>query len=362
MTPFNIFTHWRYHSRKADTNGRVIEDEDRESDKEEIEGEREWLREFRQRIECLSLVESSAHLLQNLGSRSTSQQQSPLMRLPVELRLKIWEEYLGNEDVYVLFTHIDKCIHSFRTNKDPTELPETLKSISDRQPHWRDDLAKRNRLLRQSIGIFPLLLTCKAIHCEFINIIYCKISFTFCDIYSFLAFSISIPRSHLTLITTINFNFTASVTSRIIQNVELRPWNKPFSDCHINHIDQELDYTYIASRRIKYFHALPLPSQNINCVSTWDVACLVLAGMEGLRRFEMAVDRERFDTIGERWEELWRDIGLWDMHDSYWEEPPGLVVVNPFSLEPLQQVRERGLERFEVYINGKRQWDDGESA
>lgn len=85
------------------------------------------------------------------------QEQSAVMRLPKEIRLLVWEAYVGRENIYILLTH--KRLEAFHTN---TETAEPVERLGEIREHVRENIDKRAREERKNVNILPLLQTCRA--------------------------------------------------------------------------------------------------------------------------------------------------------------------------------------------------------
>ncbi|KAF2265456.1 hypothetical protein CC78DRAFT_567523 [Lojkania enalia] len=265
--------------------------------------------------------------LQNIALRSSKQAQSLLMRLPPELRLLIWKACLCDEELYLFFSHHHRYIQTFHV-KDRCE-----------------NLGERNHTHPRNIGILRLLQTCRAIYCEAVGVLY-KSAFTFCDIYSFLAFCAFIPPRCLSLIANVTFSFERDSQGPLIDELELDSEENigpGFGVYGLMEINQAFSYSRIeCGSRLLGRKVLPMPNKALDRTTTWDIACLVLTRMKGLRRFKMMVDENRINTLN------WMT-----------EYPENKHVVIRGILGLLEKVWERGLDRFEVCV-GSVKWHGNE--
>ncbi|KAF2786283.1 hypothetical protein K505DRAFT_399475 [Melanomma pulvis-pyrius CBS 109.77] len=143
-------------------------------------------------------------LRSNLGHYYTIPQTTPSAgplfdRLPAELRVKIWEHAVGDQDF-----HIDRddkdmghrvCDAEDRRCRDcdVNQIPKQLFAVSTRK--------------RSNKSLLPLALACKKIYAEAVHVLYTKNTFHFTNVWTFAFFRNSILPKHYASIRSVNLRF-----------------------------------------------------------------------------------------------------------------------------------------------------------
>lgn len=163
-------------------------------------------------------------------ARPLSPQESPLFtKLPLEIRLIIYEYAFGNQVVHLV--QVKDKIRHVRCNNTTSSLDKNRRCCPSTPARWRaDDLAAaeaentdtnntdNNNMLyphthpslpaHLSNSSTPLLRTCRAIYAEASSILYKTSTFDVDDLATFSAFSLSISSEHLRAIKKLSIHWT----------------------------------------------------------------------------------------------------------------------------------------------------------
>ncbi|KAF2792953.1 hypothetical protein K505DRAFT_418113 [Melanomma pulvis-pyrius CBS 109.77] len=196
-------------------------------------------------------------------SKTEQQGGSMLFSLPVELRQIVYQEYLGDGEIWIVLTESGK-LRGFRNLGSSTEVCEE----------------------RVGVDIMPLLLTCRKTYSELISLIYLYPIYTFLDPFSFFAFSaLLIPR---------RFH---CITKVHIDLLTLPPNDLISLERHAR-LNERLSVSYKLVRkstRHRFHNALPREKGGKEQKKTlWDKMLEIIGAMEGLRRLQVDVNLDRF--------------------------------------------------------------------
>ncbi|KAF2654893.1 hypothetical protein K491DRAFT_455841 [Lophiostoma macrostomum CBS 122681] len=250
----------------------------------------------RQRGRALTISSNKSNLKSDReGRRRTlTQNSSPLMRLPAEVRNLIWEKCVGSDNIYILLSH--GRWRSFRQHGEQTEPVERLgEAVSD----IYKNIARRDALYRRNVDVLPLLQTCRKIYSEAITTVYQTAPFTFCDIHSFLAFYACLPPSNIPSLGHINLDFHALWPNGVIHPLELVPPHDRVHadpDYHVwSSINERVNYRVLNNSRVRVYNALPRFDKNAcDAPDSWRLVCEVLGQMRGLRELRVRIHHERY--------------------------------------------------------------------
>lgn len=133
---------------------------------------------------------------------------------------------------------------------------------------------------------------------EVIDLVYRRIQFSFCDIYSFFAFSTSIIPKRFDSVQYVYFAFQDLVDPiKVVHYFEVmhhRLFGEGKGYFDGESIRCSLDYTPFRRDSGIAFHQR-LPKHKIEDeATTWDVACEMLNEMKGLKSFKMTISKRRF--------------------------------------------------------------------
>ncbi|ORY18546.1 hypothetical protein BCR34DRAFT_610229 [Clohesyomyces aquaticus] len=252
---------------------------------------------------------------------TNSQEQSPLFKLPTELRMKIWEEAIGAGELHIFL--VDKTLNSYRC-KHPSDHRDTGADhcwlIWPPKPGPLGGCYNYPfRCHRPGIEVLALLQTSRRVYMEAIDAVYSTPTFQFHDHLSLCAFLGSLLPQRVAMIRRLCYN-----------NTEMgrhgpSPWE----------LTDEPDYSRLKRYNLTMRNPiLPLiPDQYIrskefyplNYVS-WHLVCDILVALKGLRELEMRL--------------AWLPVGL-----SY-----GLGGEKKF-LDSLTKIKsEGGLSKLEVRV------------
>ena len=129
------------------------------------------------------------------------QEQSPLFRLPYELRCKIYEKIVPKEKLWIFQDGRETNINGNRTWKLPRGREMRVRAVWDTSvPGFSDDskAIRRQKTLKKELSgkwglsVVPLLQTCRRVYTELKEPLYGNPTFVFPDCITFFAFSTSI--------------------------------------------------------------------------------------------------------------------------------------------------------------------------
>ncbi|KAF2870740.1 hypothetical protein BDV95DRAFT_595445 [Massariosphaeria phaeospora] len=201
-----------------------------------------------------------------------------LLRLPMELRLAVYEEMFGQEEVHVM--RRDDKLHSFRCRA-------TAQHKSHDAGHGYNKVAQCGGGFESfrplGLGVLPLLQSCRMIYSELVPLLYSEPTFFFHSLNTMLAFSGTSLPQRFHAITSIRIDGTCEP---IPENWALESAMQPLN-FHSRHES-------LASLPVRN----PFPSFHIDHEPLlWTAACAVLARMAALRKLKMSLTCQCFRKL-----------------------------------------------------------------